>query len=205
MSLICLRGILNLSRRSFSLWVFWFTLFCFWIFEKNEMHYNRLLSNACTLMPTVFRWHGKMESTFHFHFSFSRDIEKQIWILLSVFRFRLTLKNRFELRISFFVFASLWKTDKNFVSRFRITLKNGFEFRFCMACYWKTDLNFVCRFCMTWKTDLCTSPVIWGPRTHPRGWPGHSLFMQVNFPLPGAKVRGELPPPPPWQTRYSLF
>ena len=71
-----------------------------------------------------------MEFKFHFHFSLSRDIEKQIWILLFVFRFRLSLKNRFELRISFFVFASLWKTDMNFVSRFHITLKNGFEFRF---------------------------------------------------------------------------
>ena len=26
--------------------------------------------NACTLVPTVFRWHGKMEFKFHFHFSF---------------------------------------------------------------------------------------------------------------------------------------
>ena len=74
--------------------------------------------NACTLVPAVFRWHGKREFKCHFHFSFSHDIEKQIWILLFVFRFRLTLKNGFALRISFFVFASLWKTDMNFVFRF---------------------------------------------------------------------------------------
>ena len=34
--------------------------------------------NACTLVPTVFRWHGKMEFKCHLHFSFSHDIEKQI-------------------------------------------------------------------------------------------------------------------------------
>ena len=71
--------------------------------------------NACTLVPTVFRWHEKMEFKYHQHFSFSHDIEKQVWIFLFVFRFRLTLKNGFELRISFFVFASLWKTNMNFV------------------------------------------------------------------------------------------
>ena len=49
-----------------------------------------------------------------------------------------------------------------------------------MACYWKIDLNFVCHFSMTWKTDYCTGPVIWSPRTSPQGWPGHSLFMQVK-------------------------
>ena len=121
-------------------------------------------------------------------FSFSPNLEKQIWTSYFVFRFRITLNNGYEFRFSFshyfdkrieiwfLVFASLWKMDWNFVSRFRITLKNGFEFRFCMVCYWKTDLNFFCRFCMTWRTDLCTSPVIWSPRTHPRGWPGHLLF-----------------------------
>ena len=125
--------------------------------------------NACTLVPTVFRWHGKKEFKCRIHFSFSHDIEKQIWILLFVFRFRPTLKNGFELRIRFLVCASLWK--------------NGYEFRFSFSHYvekriwisflvfsslWKTDLNFVCRFCMTWKTDHCTSPVIWSPG-HPLG------------------------------------
>ena len=86
--------------------------------------------NTCTLVPTVFRWHEKMEFKCHQHFSFSHDIEKQVWILLFVFRFRLTLKNGFELRISFFVFASLWKTDMNFV----------------FASFWKKDMNFVFRF-----------------------------------------------------------
>ena len=49
------------------------------------------IENSCTLVPTVFRWHGKMEFKFHFQFSFSHDIEL----------------NGFELRISFFVFAPL--------------------------------------------------------------------------------------------------
>ena len=100
-------------------------------------------------MPTVFRWHGKMEFKCHLHFSFSHDIEKQIWILLFVFRFRLTLKNGFELRISFFVFASLWKTDLNFI--FRFSFSHHFEKRIWIsflhcACYWKTDWSFVCHF-----------------------------------------------------------
>ena len=36
--------------------------------------------NACTLVPTVFRWHGKWNSNFIsiFGFSFSHDIENQI-------------------------------------------------------------------------------------------------------------------------------
>ena len=138
-------------------------------------------------------------------FSFSPNLEKQIWTSYFVFRFRITLNNGYEFRFSFshyfdkrieiwfLVFASLWKMDWNFVSRFRITLKNGFEFRFCIVCYWKTDLNFFCRFCMTWRTDLCTSPVIWSPRTHPRGWPGHLLFMQVKaseYSFHRAKVSG---------------
>ena len=105
----------------------------------------------------VHSWHWK--PGFDFRFSFSRDIEKQIWILLLVFRFRLStlktdwnlvfrfsfsrhFKNVFEFYFSFFVFASLWKTEVNFV------------FRFCMACYWKTDLNFLSRLCVTLKNVL---------------------------------------------------
>ena len=142
--------------------------FNFWIIKKN----------ACTLVPTVFRWHGKKEFKCHIHFSFSHGIEKQIWILLFVFRFRLTLKNGFELRISFFVFGSLRKTDINF--SFRFSFSHHFEKRIWISFFgfallwktdlnfvsrflslWKTDLNFVCRFGMTWKTDHCTSSVMW--------------------------------------------
>ena len=120
----------------------------------------KYIHNACTLVPTVFRWHGKSISIFRF--SFSHDIEKQIWILLFVFRFRLTFKNAFELRfsflhhfekriwISFFVFTSLWKTDLNFV--------------FVWLVIWKTDLNFVCCYCTTLEKRI-TAPVIWSPRT----------------------------------------
>ena len=116
--------------------------------------------NACTLVPTVFRWHGKMAFKCHLHFSFSHDIEKQIWILPFVFRFRLTLKNGFELRISFFFFASLWKTDLNFV------------FRFCIACYWKTDCSFFCHFCMNLKSGFIHQSFETPPTPSPRGWPG---------------------------------
>ena len=110
--------------------------------------------NACTLVPTVFRWHGEREFKCHFHFSFSHDIEKQIWILLFVFRFRLTLKNGFELRISFSHLFEKRIWISVFVFRFRITLKNGYEFRFSFfvfALLWKTDLNFVSRFLITLK------------------------------------------------------
>ena len=121
--------------------------------------------NACTLVPTVFRWHKKMEFKFHFYFSFffglekwnsisisifhflcTCDIEKRIWISFVVFRFRITLKNGFEFRFSCFVFASLWKTDLNF----------GFRILF-IALLWKTDLPFVFHFSFShplWKTDL---------------------------------------------------
>ena len=141
--------------------------FNFWIIKKN----------ACTIVPTVFRWHGKKEFKCHIHFSFSHGIEKQIWILLFVFRFRLTLKNGFELRISFFVFASLWKTDIKisfrfsfshhfekriwisfFVFRFRITLKNGFEFRFSFSEHFEKQIwiSFVI---LTWLEKRITAPV----------------------------------------------
>ena len=127
--------------------------------------------NACTLVPTVFRWNGKMEFKCRLHFSFSHDIEKQIWILLFVFRFRLTLKNGFELRISFFVFASLWKTGMNFSFRFRITLKNGFEFHFSFLHYLllKNRLEFRLSFLHEFEKWINT-PVIWNsPPPPPQG------------------------------------
>ena len=95
----------------------------------------RQLANSCTLVPTVFRWHGKMEFKFLFYFSFSHDIEKRIWTSYFVFRFRITLKNGSEFRFNFvFIFASLWK---------RIWI-----LFLVFASLWKTDLNFVFRFCM---------------------------------------------------------
>ena len=97
---------INQSKRSISVRLLF--LYCSDVFISRSYE-NR--SNACTLVPTVFRWHGKMEFKCHLHFSFSHDIEKQIWILLFVFRFRITLKNGHEFHFSFFVFASLWKTD----------------------------------------------------------------------------------------------
>ena len=136
--------------------------------------------NACTLVPTVFRWHGKKEFKCHIHFSFSQghwkkdlnfafcfsfslNFEKRIWTSHFFFRFCFTLKNGYEFQFSLFVFASLWKTDLNLV------------FRFCIACYWKTDWSFVCHFCMNLKSgfihqsfETSTTP----PPSSPRGLPG---------------------------------
>ena len=180
-----------------------------------------VVGNACTLVPTIFRWHGKREFKWNFHFSFSHDIEKQIWVLLFVFRFRPTLKNGFELRIFRFsfsqnfekrlwisvfvfrlIFASLWKTDmlSLFVLRFRITLK--------------ADLNFVSRFLITLTNrsefrlsflhDLKNRSLHQGshlkPRPPPRGWPGHSWI----FLSPGTKWVANFPPPPPqWYVLHT--
>ena len=111
-------------------------------------------------MPTVFRWHGKKEFKCHIHFSFSHDIEKQIWILLFVFRFRLTLKNGFELRISFSLSHHFEKriSISVFVFRFRITLKNGFEFRFSFSHHFEKQIwiSFVI---FAWLEKRITAPV----------------------------------------------
>ena len=45
---------------------------------KDLQTKDKRQKNACTLVPTVFRWHGKMEFKCHLHFLFSHDIEKQI-------------------------------------------------------------------------------------------------------------------------------
>ena len=76
--------------------------------QRFSTFYTRLhiAKNARTSVPTVFRWHGKMEFKCHLHFLFSHDIEKQIL---------------------FFVFASLWKTDMNF--SFRFSFSHHFEKR----------------------------------------------------------------------------
>ena len=171
--------------------------------------------NACTLVPTVFRWHAKMEFKFHFYFSFSRDIEKQIWILLFVFRFRLNFEK--PIWTSYFVF------------RFRITSKNGYEFRFSFSHYFekriwisflyglllKNRSEFRLSFLHDLKNgSLHQSSHLRSPDMHTLGVDRGIHFLckwkQVNFTLPGAKVRSELPPPPPpsWyvlQTWYSLF
>ena len=66
-----------------------------------------------------------------------------------IFRFRMTLKNRFEFCSLFFVFASLWKTDLNFIFRFLFShhfeKRTWISFLYC-ACYWKTDWSYVCHF-----------------------------------------------------------
>ena len=44
-------------------------------------------SNACTLVPTVFRWYKKMEFKFLFYFSFFFGLVKWNSISISIFRF----------------------------------------------------------------------------------------------------------------------
>ena len=114
-----------------------------------------------------------------FRFSSTCDIEKRIWILFYVFRFRRTLKRGFEFRFLFFVFSSLWKTDFNFV------------FRICIAhcllssthSHWKTDWSFLHEF-----EKWINTPVIWNstPPPPPKGMTGvmrglslhnHSIFI----------------------------
>ena len=95
-------------------------------FQDTTNYYN-----ACTLVPTVFRWHGKREFKCHFRFSFSHDIEKQIWVLLFVFHFRPNFEKRFC--TSYFVF------------RFRITLKNGYQFQFSFFVFAARSDKNVCK------------------------------------------------------------
>ena len=152
---------------------------------KNGKTTNDFLFNACTLVPTVFRRHKKMEFKFHFYFSFfcglvkwnsisisifcflsTCDIEKWIWISFFVFRFRRTLKRGFEFR---FCFSFSHHFEKQiwisfFVFRFRITWKTDFNFifRICVACYWKTDWSFLHEF-----EKWINTPVIWNSTPPP--------------------------------------
>ena len=69
--------------------------------------------NACTLVPTVFRWHRKMEFKLHFHFLF---VFAWHWKTDLNFAFCFSFSHHFEKRvwISFFVFVwlvmNLWCT-----------------------------------------------------------------------------------------------
>ena len=91
-----------------------------WYF--SEIHYHpsqKIEENACTLVPTVFRWHGKMLFKFHFHF---------------FFRFRMTLKNRYEFRFPFSHHFEKRIWTSLFVSVFAsLTLKKGYEFLFSFS------------------------------------------------------------------------
>ena len=148
--------------------------------------------NACTLVPTVFRWHKKMAFKFHFYFSFFFDLVKWNSIPIPIFRFLSTcdIKKRIWISFSphfekgiwisvfFFSFSHLFEKRiwiSYFVFRFRITLKNGFEFRFSYL-HWlllKNRLEFRFSFLHEFEKWINT-PVIWNfpPPPHLRGWPG---------------------------------
>ena len=172
-----------------------------------------VVGNACTLVPTIFRWHGKREFKWNFHFSFSHDIEKQIWVLLFFFVFaqlwktvlnfvfRFSFSYHFEKRlwISVFVFrlifASLWKTDMNFVFRssFSHYFESGFEFRFSFSHHFEKQIwiSFVI---FAWLEKQITEP---GQSFEAPATPSGLTGAFMNFPLPGDKVSSKLPPPPP--------
>ena len=118
---------------------------------------------------------------FHFSFLFSHDIEKQIWILLFVFRFRLTLKNAFELRFSF---------SHHFEKRIWISFLYGLLFE---KQIW---ISFVVTARLLKNRSLHQSFEV---PEHPLGVYREIHFLckgkQLNFLLPGAKVSGELPRP----------
>ena len=76
---------------------------------------------------------------------------------ISIFRFRMALKNRFEFCFLFSPNFEKRFWTSYFVFRFRITLKNGYQFQFSFfvfASLWKTDMNFVFRFRITLKNGF---------------------------------------------------
>ena len=187
-----------------------------------------VVGNACTLVPTIFRWHGKREFKWNFHFLFSHDIEKQIWVLLFVFRFRPTLKNGFELRIFRFsfsqhfekrlwisvfvfrlIFASLWKTDMTFAFRssFSHYFESGFEFRFSFSHHFDKQIwiSFVI---FAWLEKQITAPgqSFEAPAT-PSGLTGACTFYVTEskwiFPSPGPKWVVNSAPPSPNDMSYT--
>ena len=113
---------------------YWVVIANFFFLRKAINGFFCEVHNACTLVPTVFRWHGKREFKCHFHFSFSHDIEQQIWVLLFVFHFRLNFEKRFC--TSYFVF------------RFRITLRNGYHFQFSSFVFAARSDKNVCKITM---------------------------------------------------------
>ena len=132
-------------------------------------------------------------------FSMAWENGSQIPFPFFVFRFRMTLKNRFEFCFSFFVSPNFEKRiwTSVFVFRFRITLKNGYEFRFSFSHHFEKRIWISFLYGLLFEKQIWISFVIWSPGTPPRGWPGNSLFMQrkVTEFGPGAKVSGELPRP----------
>ena len=67
------------------------TIFCtFSAPSKIKIDLYNIDNNACTLVPTVFRWHKKMEFKFHFYFSFFFGLEKWNSISISIFHFLCT-------------------------------------------------------------------------------------------------------------------
>ena len=110
--------------------------------------------NACNLVPTVFRWHGKMKFKFHlnlkFHldlnfavcFSFSPNFEKRIWTSSFIFPFRITLKNGYKFRFSFTHY-----------------FENGFEFHFSFSHHFEKRIwiSFLYGLLLKNRSEFCLS------------------------------------------------
>ena len=139
----------------------------------------------------VFAWHWKTDLNFAFCFSFS----PKLWKTDLNFVFRFSFSYHFEKRIwiSFLVFALLWKTDLNFVFVWLVIEKQ----------IWISFVVFA------WLEKRISAPVqsFEAPgHAHPRGWPGHSLFMQVKaseFYSPWGQSEKWTPPPPPHDMSYK--
>ena len=166
----------------------------FWL-PKTEIR-NRDLGKCVYLSANRFSmaWENGIQNSISiFRFSFSHDIEKQIWI-------------------SFFVFTSLWKTHLSFVFRFCFRIldfeKGIWISFFVFTSLWKTDLNFVFVWLVIWKTDLNFVCHLKSPDT-PSGLTGEFTFYakESNWIWPRGQSEWWTPPPP-WyvpHTRYSLF
>ena len=164
--------------------------------------------NACTLVPTVFRWHGKMEVKIHFPFSFF--VFAWHWKTDLNFAFRFSFSPNFEKRI--------WTSV--FVFRFRITLKNGYEFRFSFSHHFEKRIWISFLYGLLFEKQIWISCVVTARLFKNRSLhqsfevPGHPLGVyrgihflckgkQLNFLLPGAKVSGELPRPHDMSPRHG--
>ena len=155
----------------------------FWL-PKTEIR-NRDLGKCVYLSANRFSmaWENGIQNSISiFRFSFSHDIEKQIWI-------------------SFFVFTSLWKTHLNFVFRFCFRIldfeKGIWISFFVFTSLWKTDLNFVFVWLVIWKTDL-NFVCHWKSRHTPSRLTGEFTFYakESNWIWPRGQSEWWTPPPP---------
>ena len=122
---------------------------------------------------------GKWNSNAIYSFRFRMTFEKQIWMLLFVFRFRITLKNGYEFYFSFFRAKTKFSFSHHFEKRIWISflhcllLKNRLKFR----------LSFLHEF-----DKWINTPVIWNsapPSLWPRREENSLTFSYIKSECPG--------------------